>query len=253
MVKTKLYKMVIILTFSAPLLLLFISATPIQSNLQKMSLDLTARTLFQGKSLTAKGEVYYKPTNGLMVTRMISPINQITFATSTGELKVYDPETNKVSMTQGSELSTKNSFIYSFLSGQVNDMGLSKVGYKITDTKNDQGVIVNTWTAPVDRQFEAQEIEIAYEDYLPIYLGFKNAEGMLFQKTYYTNYQSVSYIKMPFTITEITYYNEADSSISQRKYDNLKLNSAVDDKWLSFEIPEDAEVVDPTTLNQEMK
>jgi outer membrane lipoprotein-sorting protein len=241
------------MTFAITTLALLVSAVPDQSNLQKLSLDLTARTLFQGKSITAKGSVYYKPTNGLLVTKMFTPINQIIIATSTGELKSYDPQTNKVALSQGSEFSTKNSFIYSVLSGQTNDMGLSSSDYKITDTKNDDGVIVNTWTAPVDRPAQAQQIEIAYENYLPIYLGFINAEGEIIQKTYYTNYQSVSYIKMPLTITEITYYNEADSSITQRKYSNMKLNTEVDNTWLDFQIPDDAEVVDASEMKGQRK
>lgn len=253
MSKTKLYKMVGSSTLAIGVMALLISAAPDQSHLQKLSLDLTARTLFQGKSITAKGAVFYKPTNGLLVTKMFTPLNQIIIATATGELKSYDPQTNKVALSQGSEFSTKNSFIYSFLSGQTTDMGLSSSGYKITDTKNDDGVIVNTWTAPVDRPAPAQFIEIAYENYLPIYLGFKNADGEIIQKTYYTNYQSVSYIKMPLTITEITYFSEADSAITQRKYSNLKLNSEVDDTWLDFRIPEDAEVVDASSMNNAPK
>ncbi len=246
--KAKLYKLVGISALTVLLLFSLISAVPVQSNLQKMSLNMTARTLFQGKSITAKGAVYYKPTNGLMVTKMFTPISQVIIATSTGELKSYDPQTNRVALSQGTEFSTKNSFIYSFLSGKTNDMGLSSLGYKITDTRNEEGVIVNTWTAPVDRPLQAQAIEIAYENYLPIYLGFIDADGIVYQKTYYTNYQNVSYIKMPFTITEITYYNESDSSITQRKYDDLKLNSEVDETWLNFQIPADAEVIDAASM-----
>ncbi len=58
---------------------------------------------------------------------------------------------------------------------------------------------------------------------------------------------------MPLTITEITYYSEADSAITQRKYSNLKLNSEVDDTWLDFRIPEDAEVVDASSMNNAPK
>lgn len=225
------------------------SAIPMQSNLQKMSLNLTARTLFQGKSMTAKGAVYYKPTSGKLVTKMNTPFNQVIIATSAGEMKSYDPQTNRVALGQGSEFSSKNSFIYSFLSGQTNDMGLGGLGYKITNTRNENGIIVNTWTAPIDRPLQAQKVEIAYEDYLPIYLGFIDADGKVYQKTYYTNYQNVSYIRMPFTITEITYY-DADSSITQRKYDDLKVNVQVDDTWLDFQIPKDAQVIDQASFNQ---
>ena len=65
----------------------------------------------------------------------------------------------------------------------------------------------------------------------------------IIQKTYYTNYQDVLYTKMPFTITEINYRAEGDSSISRKTYSNLKLNGNVTDYWLNYKIPENAEVI----------
>jgi len=251
--KAKLYKMLGVLTILSCSLLVLVSATPIQSSLQKLSFDVTIRTLFNGKSVTAKGSVYYVPSSGLMVTKMHSPMNQVVISTVDGQLKNYDPTTNKVIFSQGTEFSSKNSFIYSFLSGNTADMGLASDGYKIVDTKNDEGIIVNTWAAPVNRSVEADKVEIAFQDYLPIYMGFMNAGGEIIQKTYYTNYQNLSYIRMPFTITEITYFSEADSSIMQRKYDNVKLNSEVDNTWLNFSIPENAEVVDADAMLKESK
>ncbi|MDC1221068.1 hypothetical protein N8Z47_00205 [Salibacteraceae bacterium] len=251
--KAKLYKMLSAITVLSLAFLLLASAAPLQSSLQKLSFDVTIRTLFNGKSVTATGSVYYVPTSGLMVTKMHSPMNQVVISTSDGQMKNYDPSSNKVIFSQGSEFSSKNSFIYSFLSGNTTDMGLSSDGYKIIDTKNDDGTIVNTWSAPTDRNVEADKVEIAFKDYLPIYMGFMNAGGEIIQKTYYSNYQNLSYIRMPFTITEITYFSENDSSIIQRKYDNVKLNSEVDNTWLNFTIPEDAEVVNTEDVIKDSK
>lgn len=175
---------------------------------------------------------------------MHSPLNRVVISTANGEMKNYDPTANSVIFSHGSEFSSKNSFIYSFLNGNITDMGLASDGYKIIDTRNEDGTIVNTWAAPTNRNVEADKVEIAFDNYLPIYMGFMNAGDEIFHKTYYTNYQNLSYIRMPFTITEITYISEADSSIVQRRYDNVKLNSAVDDTWLNFRIPEDAKVID---------
>lgn len=251
--KAKLYKMLSAITAMSFTFLLLVSAAPLQSSLQKLSFNVTIRTLFNGKSVTAEGSVYYAPTSGLMVTKMHSPMNQVVILTSDGQMKNYDPSSNKVIFSQGSEFSSKNSFIYSFLSGNTTDMGLSSDGYNIIDTKNDDGTIVSTWSAPTDRNVEADKVEIAFKEYLPIYMGFMNAGGEIIQKTYYSNYQNLSYIRMPFTITEITYFSENDSSIIQRKYDNVKLNSGVDNTWLNFTIPEDAEVINAEDVIKDSK
>ncbi len=224
-----------------------------QSNVQKLSMQLTARTLFQGKSITGKGAVYYKTQNGLMVTKMDSPLDQVVITTSTGEYKSYDRQLNTITQTQGTEFSSKNSFIYSFLSGKTNDMGLSAMGYKLTDVRNENGVVVNTWMAPIDKQLEAQKIEVAYENYLPIFLGFSNGSGKVFQKTYYSNYQAISYLQMPMTITEISFFNDSDSSITQRSYSDLKVNAQVDNTWLDFQVPKDAKVIDQASYNSPIK
>ncbi len=63
-------------------------------NVEKLSLDMTARTLYKGKSITVKGELFYKVQGGLMVTRVISPLEQIVFANATGEFKSYDVKSN---------------------------------------------------------------------------------------------------------------------------------------------------------------
>ncbi|MBT3647185.1 MAG: hypothetical protein HN542_02975 [Flavobacteriales bacterium] len=218
--------------------------------IEKLSLDLSVRTLFQGKSVSATGTVYYKINGGLMVTKMHTPIDQVNIANATGEYRSFDVKTNSVTLMQGIDFSSKNSFIYSFLSGQTNDMGLSGLGYRITDTKIEEGIVVNTFSPPKNRQVLAEKVEVAYENYLPIFLGFFDAEGKPIQKTYYTNYQNVSFVKMPFTITEIDFITDQDSSITRRTYSNLLLNSKVNNEWLDFSIPENATILTPQNLNQ---
>lgn len=211
-------------------------------NVEKLSLDMTARTLYKGKSITVKGELFYKVQGGLMVTRVVSPLEQIVFANSTGEFKSYDVKSNSVTLMQGIDFSSKNSFIYNFLSGNINDMGLSSLGYKLKDTKVDGKVVVSTWMAPTDRVMEIQKAEIAHENYLPIFMGFYDAKGNSVQKIYYTNYQNVSHLKMPFTITEIEFLAPGDSTITRRTYSNLKVNEQVDNTWFNYQIPANAKI-----------
>lgn len=227
-----------ILMFFIGLFMLLLSS----GNIEKLSLDMTARTLYKGKSITIKGQLFYKLQGGVMVTRIESPLEQIVFANATGEFKSYDVKSNTVTLMQGIDFSSKNSFIYQFLSGNINDMGLSSLGYKLKDTRIEGKVVVSTWIAPSDRVMEIQKAEIAHENYLPIFMGFYDAKGNSIQKIYYTNYQNVAHFKMPFTITEFEFIAPGDSTITRRTYSNLKLNEQVDNTWFNYQIPANAKI-----------
>lgn len=226
------------------ILLVGVSAFKRKMNIDKLSFDMSARTLYQGKSVHGNGEVYYRVKGGLMVTKMNYPVNQLIITNTMGEYKSYDLESNTVVLSTGSELSSKHSFLYSFLSGEIGDMGLSHLGYRLADTKIENDLVIKTYNAPEDRATPARKVELVFEDFLPIYAGFIDAQGKTIQKTYYSNYQNVSYIRLPLTITEVNFMAENDSSITQRKYSNLKFNQNVDERWLNFQIPQDARVID---------
>ncbi len=238
------------MTFSKVLvvsvLLLSSSFIP-KAGIELLSLDLTARTLYQGKSVTGTGTLYYRVQGNALVTKMHSPIEQVVFTNALGEYKSYDIEENKVVLLEGEDLSSRKSFIYQFLNGQTNDLGLRDLGFKMVSTRFEDGIMINEWLAPDNKQVLSQKVEIAFENYLPIYMGFYTVNGEAIQKTYYTNYQDVLYTKMPFTITEISYMAEGDSSITRKTYSNLKMNGDVSEHWLNFEIPKNAEIIVQST------
>ena len=248
MIKAKLMKIrfYILLLFSLAIL---ISSFSPKAGIELLSMDLTARTLFQGKSVTGTGTVYYKVEGNQLVTKMHTPFEYVTFSNATGEYKSYDIKENAVTMLEGEEMSSKKSFIYQFLNGQTNDLGLRDLGFKMTNTRFEDKIMINEWQAPADKQVSTQKIEIAFENYLPIYVGFFDAENNVTQKTYYTNYQDVIYSKVPFTITEINYMGEGDSSIVRKTYSNLKINGEVSDYWLNYTIPENAEILTQPSAN----
>jgi outer membrane lipoprotein-sorting protein len=131
-------------------------------------------------------------------------------------------------------------------------MGLSSLGYKLKDTRIEGKLVISTWLAPTDRSMEIQKAEIVHENYLPIFMGFFDAKGNMVQKIYYTNYQNVSHLKMPFTITEIEFISAKDSTITRRTYSNLKVNENVDNTWFNYQIPVNAKInsTNPTPVKK---
>ncbi len=205
---------------------------------------MNARTLQHGQYVTVKGEVYYRTAGGKMVTHITSPFEQIIITDDGGEMKTYDKNSNTVMMVRGDDYSSKESFIYQFLSGDINTMGLPKMGLKVTDTKLDDGAVVTTWIQKEKTSKGLQKVILAHQNNLPIYMAFIREKNIPMQKVYYTNYQRVGSTMMPMNLTEINFMDDGkDSVITRRLYSNLKTNRDVIDTYLNYMIPSSAKLV----------
>jgi outer membrane lipoprotein-sorting protein len=224
-----------------------------QQKLDKISLDLISKTLYQGKSVSLKSEVFYKSVGATMVTHFTSPKEKIVITNGNGEYKEYDFKNNTVTLLQGIDLSSKNSLFYSFLSGSIGDMGLKSLGYKLINTKVEQKMVITTWVPEGENSVKTKKAEIVHENYLPIYLAFYDINDKPMHKSFYSNFQQVGSVKMPFTITEFEYLSPTDSVITKRIYSNLKTNALVDDNYLNYKVPANAKVIRPAEQNLNKK
>jgi outer membrane lipoprotein-sorting protein len=224
-----------------------------QQKLDKISLDLISKTLYQGKSVSLKSEVFYKSVGATMVTHFTSPKEKIVITNGNGEYKEYDFKNNTVTLLQGIDLSSKNSLFYSFLSGSIGDMGLKSLGYKLIKTKVEQKMVITTWVPEGENSVKTKKAEIVHENYLPIYLAFYDINDKPMHKSFYSNFQQVGSVKMPFTITEFEYLSPTDSVITKRIYSNLKTNAQVDDNYLNYKVPANAQIIRPAEQNLNKK
>jgi outer membrane lipoprotein-sorting protein len=222
-----------------------------QGSVEVISMDMISKTLNKGKSVTLNGEVFYRKTGGLMVTHFVKPFESITISNSNGEVKVYDPVNNTILQTQGYDLSSNNSFFYFFMSGKTQDMGLSKAGFKLGTTKIEDKMVITNWTPPQQMMSELSKAELVHEKTQPIFMAFYSAKGKIMEKIYYTNYQKVGDIMLPFNITEFQYDGKGDSTIIRRLYSNPKINMQVNNTYLNYKIPANAKPIQ--TINQEKK
>lgn len=210
---------------------------------------MVVKSLHKGKSITANADVYYQTSGGMMVTHFFSPFEQIIITNSKGEYKNYDVKNNTLIQSHGIDFSSKNSFFYFFLSGKSQDMGLATQGYKLQNTRVENGMVISIWIPPANTDVQLSRIELVHEKFTPIYMGLFNLQGNIEQKVYYSNYQEAQGILLPMNITEFQYLADGDSVISRRSYSNLKLNEQVDNTYLNYKIPANAKVV----LNHDMK
>ena len=219
----------------------FVAPVPIES----MCLDMSAKILNKGKYVAVSGQVFYKKSGGLMVTKFTKPSETITLTNANGEMKIYDIKANTVMQMQGLDFSSDNSFFYYFLCGKTQDIGLKSTGFKLESTKIEDGMVVTQWVPNKGETSELSRIEMVHEKYKPIFMALYNAQKKVIKKTYYTNYQKIQDISFPLNITEFTYTTKGDSTITRRLYSNVKTNKDVDETVLNFKIPGDAKVLAP--------
>jgi outer membrane lipoprotein-sorting protein len=213
------------------------------TKVEKLSMSMLTRTLTNGKSINFNSTVYYDQVNGNMVTYFDSPLNNIVTCNPKGDVKIYNSKDNTVMVTNDFENSSENSFIYYFLNKKGNDLGLSQ-SFKLTKTKTEDNLIITEWTPNVSNSKGIGKVEYVMENQLPIFMGFYSYKGKLIQKIYYGKYQMAGDINIPSQITEIVFDEEKnDSSITQRRYTNIKINSQVDAAKLTFKVPSNAKLV----------
>jgi len=232
---------IIVLSIFAFLLL---SSFNLQSPVNKVSMDVTIRTLSNGKSVTGTAEVYFSSDNGgEMLTHTIKPVESFIFINSKGELKVYNPSDNTVMIEPNSGVTSQSSFIYYFLNGSTNDMGLKKSGYLLTDTRFENNMVITTWLPPAVMAGLMGKAELVHENYQPVYLAFFNDKGEPAMKVYYSNFYKSGNQTLPLTVTEFRYRSPADSTIEKKVYSNVKFNNDVEARFSTYRIPENAKVL----------
>jgi len=209
----------------------------------QMGMDMTVKSLKDGRFVEVKAKVYYKVEGGVLVTRFYAPFKNIVYTNASGIYKMYDEPSNTVTLKENANLSSNNSFIYYFLSGRLDDLGLRNMGLKLRDTRIEEKMLIKEWNPQPDAATPVSRAELVYENRLPVFLGFWDQEGNPLQKVYYDQYQHVGDIPIPTRITEFNYEPEKDSTIVRKTYGNFLTNGEVPDGSFEFNVPKDAEIL----------
>ncbi len=216
---------------------------PVYAQGQKISVKKKSQILKDGQKQTILSKCYYSQTEGTVVNHYIEPEEFIKITNRKGELKVYFPEENKVSITQDFYFSSENELLYYFVNNYTEDLGLRKEGFKMTDSEHDGQYLVTVWKPEEDMKV-IEKVEIVFENTIPIYSAYYNKNNKIIRKIYYSDYYKGTNFVLPKKITEITYTSPTDSTIKRTIFSDIKKNHEVDPYYLNFKIPEDAKSVD---------
>ena len=220
------------------LLILSLSFPSYLSAQRQVSADVEVKTVMDGKVATVTKSVYCT-IDGRLVTVFHSPNEYYALSNSKGEFKIWLPSRNEAYSDVDESASSRGELVSIFMSGSVNDLGLGSFGYTLKSTATEDGLLKRTFVHKSSS--DAAEVEVVYQDFLPIFCEYRSSSGAVKGRTYFSNYAEFKRFKFPCRVTEISYGERRDSTVVRTIYSNVKVD--VDDPAFHFEIPSDAKAV----------
>lgn len=212
-------------------------------NTGKISLKVESKTLKNGKAVIVKSEVYYKYNEGVMITNYTYPANYIYLSNKIGEAKIYYPDKNEVYLKTDKLFTTENSLLHIFFNNKIADMGLRDLGFKISKTDFEDGLVITTFTPPVELIDKVAKIKLVHENYMPIYASYFNKEDQITKKIYYYDYMNYKQFSLPLKVTEMNFDLKGDSTISKINFTDVKFDSEATSQYFNYSIPQDAKII----------
>ena len=206
-----------------------------------VSVNQETQVLSQGAKSVFRSEIFYNKELDAVVTHHTYPSEFIKLANRFGELKIYFPQTNTVSLTQDESYSTTNELLYYFINNRQNDLGLRKENFTLVKTKMEEDLVVTTWQAPAGMQ-AVDQIMIVFRDSDPIYAEYTDVKGTVLKKIYYSAYENFQTFSLPLRITEIEFLSKADSIIRLSVFSNPRVSNVPDNSYFNFKVPNNARI-----------
>lgn len=210
----------------------------------RIKLYMESRQLQGGKVATVEARLFYEAYDGKLITVFEKPAGQVMITNQHGELTIYDQKENTVYRTQSIEYSSENNLIYFFLSGKTRDLGLRDMGFSSGRTDFRDGLMITRWNPPAALSHLFSHIELVHDDYMPVYAGYYDAGGELVKKVYYDDYEVLSDLILPRSVTEFNYLASGDSIISRVRLSGIKTNRDAVSPWFDFKVPDDARILE---------
>lgn len=213
-----------------------------QSDRNVISSKFKIQKTTKGKKVVIEADIYYMLDKREILIHYTYPDEYIFMSNELGEAKVYYPKKNEVSLLQNDLFSAETDILYMFFTQNMTEMGLKKLGYNLLESKMDGKFLVTRWSSPSSVNNIA-EVELVFDDYLPVYTSYTSTDNKKLNKVYYSNYQDVKGYYVPLRTTEILYLAKGDSIVSRKDYFDIKVGSQVRIDYINYQIPDNAKVI----------
>jgi hypothetical protein len=220
-----------------------ISLISFVSDTHRLSVRMESKRLLKGEVAIVKADLFFKYTEGTLVMHYYYPTDYVFITNSKGEVKMYFPDKNEVMSQQNQMFASDNDALYYFMSNQVNDLGLKAMGYTVKATRFEDGITITEWLPPNLQLGNLSKVELAQENYLPIYTAYFNEKNVAIRKVYFSDYSITSAAALPKRITEVEYLPNGDSVISRKIYSDIKFDLNASSEYFDFKVPANAKAI----------
>jgi hypothetical protein len=220
---------------------LFFQASLQSQDRDRVSVTQETQVLSGGTKSIFKCDIYYNKEKDVVVTHHFYPAEFIKMSNRLGELKIYFPETNTVSVSQSQTLSTTNELLYYFINNKVADLGLTREGFKLISSIREGDLMITRWQAPASLKI-VNQVKIVFKNMLPVYAEYAGLDGHIMKKIYYSRYNSYESFSLPLRITEISFESRSDSTIRLSVFSNVRTAGFPDNNYFNFQIPDNAKI-----------
>jgi len=224
-------------------LILLLPLNLLSQEKDRVSVSQETQVLSKGSKSVFRSDIYYDKEKNVVVVHHTYPADFVKISNRLGELKIYFPSTNSVSVKQSESFSTTNDLLYYFVNNLVNDLGLSKEGFILASTNRDNGMTFTEWQAPSSIKFVSR-IKMVFKDLVPIYAEYLGTKGKIVKKIYYGKYSDFQTFRLPMRITEVTFESKKDSTIRLSVFSNVKTEDFPEKNYFDFKVPADAKITD---------
>lgn len=215
-----------------------VSACSVSYGQRRVSADVEIKQV-TGKEVKTITKSVYCANNGRLVVCFHSPQKSIMTTNALGETQIYSPDSGEVVVDNSGVMNSRDEMLSLFLIGRMDDLGLGLLGYKLSSSVREDGVIRKIFTT--DRTDIASRVEVVFKDYLPIYCAYYGPGGRIMTKTYLSKYARLGRGAFPYRSTTVNYTPKMDSTVVRSIYSNIRLDA--DDPMFDFKVPSDAKVV----------
>ncbi len=229
--------------FSVLILLLFFLTDLHLYGQGYVSFKVETQRLHQKKVVSSNYEVLINCDNANMIIHYYPPNEFYIFTNGLGEMKAYYPKKNEVIRQQNNLFSSNNDPVYQFFTNQAQDLGLSQMGFTISNSQLDGQYLVTTWSPPISLMDQLLSVKLVQENYLPIYVSYTDTKNKEKQKIYFSDWNTNSIAIYPQRITQIDYLPDNDSIISKKTYSLQSTGEAALNRFPKVDIPSNAKLV----------
>jgi len=206
-----------------------------------LSVRQETQVLSKGSKQVFKCDIYYNKEKDAVITHHFYPVEFVKMSNRFGEMKIYFPKTNTVTVKQNESFSTTNELLYYFINNKLTDMGLAKEGFTLVNTSHEEGMMITDWQAPSGKNL-IDQIKMVYKDMLPVYAEYIDINGTVMKKIYYGKYADFKTFSLPLRITEVAFKTPSDSTISLSVFSDVVTNDFPENNYFNFKIPDDAKI-----------